>query len=213
MDYDGLKFALKSIATYTVTAQHFESLEGFLIDMQGYTLLRLAGEGPGMGAIVEIGSFMGRSTCYLATGTKNAQREKVYAIDHFTGSEEHQEGESREVAAVVNTGSTYPQFLENIKKFSVDDYVHPIRASSREAAATWDQPIRLLFIDGDHSYEASKEDFALWSPHIVPGGLIAFHDIGDWPGVTAFYRELMGTTERYREILNVLGLRVIEKIP
>ncbi|MCF6287453.1 MAG: class I SAM-dependent methyltransferase, partial [Candidatus Hydrogenedentes bacterium] len=182
-------------------------------DIQGYTLMRLAGDGPGTGAIVEIGSFMGRSTCYLALGTQSTQREKVYAIDHFQGSPEHQRGADCEIEVLVKTGSTFPQFLQNIKKMGVEDYVHPIQAASREAAAEWNQPIRLLFIDGDHSYEASKEDFELWERHVVPGGLIAFHDIGDWPGVTRYYKELVSSTTEYREVLGVIGLRIIEKVP
>ena len=43
------------------------------------------------GKIVEIGSFMGRSTHYLATSLMNANKEqvKIYAIDTFEGSSEH----------------------------------------------------------------------------------------------------------------------------
>jgi len=38
-------------------------------------------------------------------------------------------------------------------------------------------PLNLLFIDGDHSYDAVKADFAHYSPLVAPGGLIVFHDI------------------------------------
>ena len=34
-----------------------------------------------------------------------------------------------------------------------------------------------LFIDGDHSYQGCKEDFALYREFVRDGGLIAFHDI------------------------------------
>ncbi len=37
--------------------------------------------------------------------------------------------------------------------------------------------IDFLFIDGDHRYKGVKEDFALYSPHVAEGGVIAFHDI------------------------------------
>ena len=55
-----------------------------------------------------------------------------------------------------------------------------------------------LFIDGDHSYEGVKRDFADYAPLVRPGGLIAFHDIvpggpgkhGDPGGVPIFWREL-----------------------
>jgi cephalosporin hydroxylase len=38
-------------------------------------------------------------------------------------------------------------------------------------------PLDLLFIDGDHSYEGVKADFANYNPLVRPGGLIVFHDI------------------------------------
>jgi predicted O-methyltransferase YrrM len=46
---------------------------------------------PDNGVIVEIGSFLGRSTHYLATSLMNANKEdvKIYCIDTFEGSSEH----------------------------------------------------------------------------------------------------------------------------
>ena len=43
------------------------------------------------GKIVEIGSFLGRSTHYLATALVNANKEnvKIYCVDTFEGSTEH----------------------------------------------------------------------------------------------------------------------------
>ena len=39
------------------------------------------------------------------------------------------------------------------------------------------EPLDLLFIDGDHGYEAVKSDFTSYSPLVRPGGLIVLHDI------------------------------------
>ena len=46
---------------------------------------------PDDGKIVEIGSFLGRSTHYLATSLMNANKEqvKIYCVDTFEGSSEH----------------------------------------------------------------------------------------------------------------------------
>lgn len=211
MDFDGLKYSLKAIATCADDAQRLQHVNGYLLDIQGYTLMKLACDGPGVGAIVEIGSFMGRSTCFLALGSQRAHREVVHAVDHFTGSPEHQAGANCEIPAIVQDGTTFHEFEKNIAQAGVGDYVRPIQASSREAAAAWDGPIRLLFIDGDHSYEASREDFEAWVPFVVPGGLIAFHDIGHWPGVTQFYKELLATDPNYTQLLGVAGLNVVIK--
>jgi len=42
-----------------------------------------------------------------------------------------------------------------------------------------DKKIDFLFIDGDHRYEAIKNDYNLYSPLVRDGGVIAFHDIGE----------------------------------
>ena len=204
-------FQLKIVVEYLGLAQRLGQIPGYLHDMQGYALMLLAAHGPGDGEIVEIGSFMGKSTCWLAMGAKSVGREKVTAIDHFEGSPEHQAGARCEVETIVEEGTTFNRFLEHIKAMAVDDYVQPIVASSEEAATNWDKPIRLLFIDGDHSYEQSKKDFELWSPFVVPGGVVAFHDINDWPGVTQFYNELMASGRGYTEQFAVMGLNVIRR--
>jgi predicted O-methyltransferase YrrM len=176
--------------------------------LEGYALTLLAQHGPGVGAVVEIGSYMGRSTCFLALGVKRASRPPVVAVDHFGGSPEHQAGASHESKVLVAEGTTYNQFLRNLEKAGVAEHVRPVRSGSLEAARGWREPIRLLFIDGDHSYEASRADFAAWSPQVEGSGLVAFHDIGAWAGVTRFYEELLAEG-RWRERAKVRSLRVV----
>lgn len=212
MDSDNFLNKLKTILTYLDLSDRLGEVDGFLLDIQAFALMTLANEGPGCGAIVEIGSFKGRSTCCLALGSMSAHREKVYAVDHFQGSPEHQLGALCETREVVESGTTFPTFLENIRKAGVASYVVPIQKPSAEAAAEWSGPIRLLFIDGDHSYEASKLDFESWSPFVVTGGIIVFHDIGHFVGVTDFYRELIGTSGNYRQVIDISGMALVEKV-
>lgn len=74
---------------------------------------------------------------------------------------------------------------------------------ARVVTAVGGRPVDVLFIDGDHRYDGVSRDFALYSPLVRPGGLIAFHDIvtdrrsaagaattGDAGGVPRFWREL-----------------------
>jgi predicted O-methyltransferase YrrM len=56
------------------------------------------------------------------------------------------------------------------------------------------QPLDVLLIDGDHSYEGVRRDFELYAPLVRTGGIVAFHDIVDGPdgavgGVPRFWRE------------------------
>lgn len=52
-----------------------------------------------------------------------------------------------------------------------------------------------LMIDGDHTYEGVKKDFALYAPLVRSGGIIALHDILHHPGrpevqVDRFWNEI-----------------------
>ena len=182
-------------------------IDGFLGATEGYTLLLLAEKGYGEGEIVEIGSYMGRSTCWLATGSKRAGREKITAIDPFTGSEEHSNDE-----VIKNEGSTYNSFLKNLKQMELDDYVVPIISRSEDAVKKWNKPIRLLFIDGDHTYENVKKDFSMWSPFVIKSGFICFHDIESWEGPTRFYKELKNSCKILFERISINNLRAMEKL-
>ena len=189
----------------------FCDVEGHLQPIEGYALLQLAANGPRKGAIVEIGSFMGLSTCWLATGSKGAGREQVTAIDHFDGSPEHQEGGAAQCNAIIQEGTTYHKFHQNLSAQGLWNQVDVIAASSEAAANSWDKEIRLLFIDGEHSWDGVSTDFTHWSPFVVRGGLIAFHDVGNAPDVTRFYQELIGSDQGYTHLFQAASLAVAQK--
>lgn len=122
------------------------------------------------GVIVEIGSFKGKSTIWLAKGALAGKKLKIYAVDPHISDLEH-----------TDKKSSFPIFKENLKKASVTQMVTPIVAKSEDAVKKWDKAISFLWIDGDHSYAGAKKDFDLWSPFVIDGAVIAFHDstIGD----------------------------------
>jgi predicted O-methyltransferase YrrM len=166
-------------------------IDGWLRRCEGLALFELAAVGPGAGKIVEIGSFKGLSTVWLASGSKLAHREHVFAIDPHTGSPEHQKGGSGH-DRMPPEGTTRHVFMRNLKLAGVSDYVEPIIATSAQAAAQWQEPIRLMFIDGAHEYEAVRLDFELWSKFVIPGGVIAFHDVTPtFPGPIDVVREVL----------------------
>ena len=149
--------SLGVLADFLTWQGRFAGVEGFLHDLEGYILMQLAAKGGGIGAIVEIGSFMGRSTAFLAAGSKMAGREHVFAVDHFRGSIEHQAGGAFANPTLVKTGTTFDRFQQNLQRLGLNDYVTPIQNSSVQAAERWTGPIRLLFIDGDHAYESVRQ--------------------------------------------------------
>ncbi len=74
---------------------------------------------------------------------------------------------------------------------------HAPSTVERLRATLGGRQVDFLFIDGDHEYEGVKQDFAMYSPLVRPGGLIAVHDVvaPDAPGVVRFWDELKGTHE------------------
>jgi MMP 1-O-methyltransferase len=209
--YESIFNSLRNIEDFYYWYNRFKAVFGYLSPYESYTLKLLAGNGKIEGEIVEIGSFMGKSTCWLAAGAMNRKEVKVNAVDHFKGSPEHQAGKVAECKELVEKGSTFDVFMANIKSAKVAQYVNPLVGASEEVARTWTKPISLLFIDGDHSYDASKRDFEMWSPFVATGGIIAFHDIKQGWGVTEFYRELMNGRLPYQELMVIQSLAVVKK--
>ena len=72
------------------TKKFADKAEGWLSDREGEILYNLAKNCKGKGVIVEIGSWEGKSTIWIGSGSKNGNKVKIYAIDPHTGSSEHQ---------------------------------------------------------------------------------------------------------------------------
>jgi hypothetical protein len=106
--------------------------------------------------IVEIGSWVGVGTCYLAAGLRAGGGGRVYAVGTFRGSTLDARSQPTWAASVAKMGgSTLPLLRAHVRRFGLVNLVTPIEAPSVEAAAGYDgPPVDLLFIDGDRVYEA-----------------------------------------------------------
>jgi MMP 1-O-methyltransferase len=153
------------------------------------------------GVIVEIGSWQGKSTIALAFGAAKAHREKIYAIDPHAIQ--------REEGYLEDTRSA---FMANIRRAGVDGQVIPMIMTSKEAARHWSQPIRLLWIDGDHRYESVKQDFLLWEPFVVDRGIIAMHDTIRKEGPKKVLWENVFRSCRFQEIAIVDNITAARKV-
>jgi predicted O-methyltransferase YrrM len=152
----------------TRVAELVDGVEGWLTEAEARALYSLALACTGAGAIVEIGSWKGRSTICLASGSRDGGGGHVYAIDPHTGSPEHH--------AELGSVNTVDEFRANIAVAGVDHLVTPLVATSLDAGAGFDQPVELLFVDGAHEYDAVRADLELWLPKVVEGGFVAVHD-------------------------------------
>lgn len=133
------------------------NIEGWLTSGEGKFLYAKAKTCPEYAAIVEIGSYKGKSTICLAAGATAGNGAPVYAID-------------------PHTGGSFKEFRKNIEKAGVQGMVTPIVKTSEKGSQDWQHPIGMLFIDGDHRYAAVEQDFLLWFPRLIDGGVVALHD-------------------------------------
>lgn len=153
------------------------------------------------GVIVEIGSWKGKSTVALARGARKVNGAKIYAIDPHKILPE--EGYYEDTEA---------EFRATLLQAGVDDCVVPMIMTSEEAARGWNQSVRLLWIDGDHRYQAAKLDFALWEPHLVEGGILAMHDTIRKRGPKRVLWEEVFRSGRFQEIAIVDNITAIRKV-
>jgi predicted O-methyltransferase YrrM len=189
-------------------ARHFKQDDMGSFPERGF-LFQLACDATAGAQVVEVGSWMGASTCFLAAGLKG-EGAKVYAVDNFQGL-----STCGEDAAWYNrhfrrlgANSTLEIFRANFAALGLSACAEPVVNDSIAAARAMESrhgSIDLIFIDGDHSYEACKADIAAWAPFARRGGVMAFHDFGSRAeGVTrAIFEEIRAG--RFAEIVGVAG--------
>ncbi|MCV6615943.1 MAG: class I SAM-dependent methyltransferase [Cellvibrionaceae bacterium] len=157
-----------------------DSVKGFLAADEGEALYQYAQAAAELGPLLEVGSYCGKSTVYLGAACRD-KNSVVYAVDHHRGSEEHQLGEEYHdpdlYDASVELMDSFKAFRTTMRRAGLEDTVVPVVASSGLASRHWHTPLGMVFIDGGHSEEAAQTDYRSWVSHIVPGGILAIHDI------------------------------------
>jgi predicted O-methyltransferase YrrM len=149
---------------YAAARSAVAPVEGWLNEEQGMALFDAAASCSGRGAIVEIGSWKGRSTVWLAYGARLAGQ-PVFAIDPHVNSREDP------------SARTLTEFSENLRRAGVADVVKPVVMPARQAVRVIDGGVEVLFIDGDHSDAGAEDDAAVWLPRLVDGGTVLMHDV------------------------------------
>ena len=142
---------------------------------------------PDDGKIVEIGSFLGRSTHYLATSLMNANKEqvKIYCVDTFEGSSEH--------VNLKIPKDFLSIFKENLKFFIGREMVIPVqgRSDSQQVLDRFDNgSIDYIMVDGAHEHEPVLDDMENWWPKLKPEGVM-FGDDFQLESVSQAVRQMM----------------------
>lgn len=178
----------------------YDSLEGMLSVREAAWLYNA---GRGAREIVEIGSYRGKSLCLMGRGAIAAgcaADTRITAIDpHLVGKDNPRFDFHAKDRAVL---------LEQAERCGVNGMLRELVMTSRDALPHWEgRPIDLLWVDGDHSYEAAKFDLEAWGQFVRPGGTIAAHDYTErFPGVIRAWDEVVSRDKRWSPTRRVRSL-------
>lgn len=169
-----------------------QPIQGWCQDAAGANLYLRVLSAPN-GNVVELGSWRGRSTIWLACGVEDRGNGHVWAVDTWEGSET-EEIHHAAVAAVGGPDLFFNEFLATMKNYQQDRNVTPLRMSTQDAGHWWGLDTRpqvgVLFIDADHRYENVLADYNAWKPFLADGAYVVFDDVPSWDGPTGVVRDV-----------------------
>lgn len=171
------------------------------------TLFTLAMGSAGRGgALLELGSWCGRSAVALGLAAQRSQTQ-LHCIDLFPAKDDWQrnpdgswsmrvrlgssmvaaytgqtvwaEPFARDIAPLYEKwSSTLDAFQHTITRFGLGDSVRWYRGTSEllESTPLSDVVVRMAFIDGDHGYAEVRRDVERIVPRLVRGGWLCFDD-------------------------------------
>src|SRR5438132_1460045 len=146
---------------------------------EGLALHRAALAVAESGPLLEVGSYCGKSAIYLGAAARE-RGSVLFTVDHHRGSEENQPGQQYHDPHLVDSGGrpdTLPHLRAAIAGAELEDVVVAIVGPSATVARHWRTKLALLFIDGGHSRAAVSADYQGWTPHLMPDGVLAMHDV------------------------------------
>lgn len=146
------------------------ALPGLITADVGFLLYMFAKRVPADENIVELGSYHGKSTCFLASGARDGYGAHVFAVDAWSNK--------------VNSWSKYQRppdlkkFMRTIKSMDLNEHVTAVRGLTRGVAVRYKnpKPVGLLYVDADHSEQAVRGDVMAWLPHMYAGSVVLFDD-------------------------------------
>jgi predicted O-methyltransferase YrrM len=171
-----------------------------------------------VGPILEVGTYCGKSTIYLAAAAR-AAGQVVITVDHHHGSEENQPGWEYHDPELVDPGTgrldTLPHFRATLAASGLEDSVIAIVGRSADVARLWGAGLGMVFIDGGHTDAAAAADYQGWAPHLAVGGALAIHDVFPDPAAGGqapyrIYRRAVASGA-FTEVRVQGSLRVLER--
>jgi predicted O-methyltransferase YrrM len=142
---------------------------------------------------MEIGSWKGRSAIWFLENYLIHPESKLFCIDTWDMQEWNDfNQEKRDLlnnpqrVKELQMDTIYQQFLFNIKFKGFQEKCIPLRNKSELALKeVKDEYFDFVYVDGDHSYQGSYQDFTACWPKLKKGGIL-FGDDWSWSSEEGF---------------------------
>lgn len=164
-----------------IDISHALTVEGWMMESELSYLAEAASKSK---LVVEVGSWMGRSTSAIAANTTG----KVIAVDTWKGSEEH-----APMLAGKPPSWLREQFIVNTLGFENLSLAEMESGAAVVLLRGLDIHPDMVFIDANHSYDTVKSDIFGWTSLLAEGGFICGHDYDppNWMGIKQAVDECM----------------------
>ena len=197
-----------------------EAARGFMPPDEGLALHAAAiTADPALGPLLEVGSYCGKSSIYLASAAAELDA-VVFCVDHHRGSEENQVGWDWHEPDLVDSSTgridTLPHFRRALHRAGLETQAVAVVGESTTVARHWAAPLSFLFIDGGHAREIAHADYEAWTPKVAVGGLLAIHDVfpnpfdGGRPPFEIYCRAI--DSYDFTEVAAAGSLRVLRRV-
>ena len=149
--------------------------------------------------IIEVGTWKGASAINMAKFCKEkGLNAKIYCIDTWLGAVEFwtdfKEDQQRDLILRNGYPQVYYQFLTNVIRQGVKDFIIPIPVTSSIGAkvlAHYGIKADLIYIDGSHEYEDVKADIIAYRELLNTGGVIFGDDFTAFSDVAKAVKEVV----------------------
>jgi predicted O-methyltransferase YrrM len=140
-----------------------KQLAGFSFDY-GPLLDEIFAKLPPNALVVELGTFIGCSTVYMAE--KLPLDARLFTVDTFD--------------KYAQTTNFFMLAAANFKACGVRDRIHALACRSWEAAALFDDgEVDFVWVDAGHDYNSVRGDLEAWHKKVKPGGILGGHDLSE----------------------------------
>jgi predicted O-methyltransferase YrrM len=126
--------------------------------------------------IVEVGSFLGKSTVALAGACKLKGDGHVHCVDPFDASGDAFSVPYYRDIARQSGRSLRERFEQNIRSARLSERVSVHQGRAEAIGAQWTCPVDMLFLDGDQSPAGAKSAFDSFARFLKQGALVALHN-------------------------------------